>query len=66
MLVGGCGGRSAHVAAEELAAARADAVEDRRVPNALHLEIPADAYENFFFVHPCLFLVGPVVALRLP
>ena len=66
MLVAGCGGRFFYVAVEELAAARADAVEDRRVPDALPLEIPADATENVFLGHPCLLLPGPLVALLLP
>ena len=66
MLVAGYGGRSVHVTVEELAAARADAVEDRRVPDALPLEIPVDAPEKLFLGHPCLLLAGPLVALLLP
>ena len=46
VLAAGHGGRSVHVAVEELAAARADAVEDRRVPDALPQEILTDAAEN--------------------
>ena len=66
MLVAGCGGRSVYLAVEELAAPRADAVEDRRVPDALPLEIPTDTINNFLLAPPCLLLAGPLVALLLP
>ena len=66
IIVAGRGGRCVHVAVQELAAARADAVEDRRVPDALPLEIQADATENFLLGHPRILLANPLVALLLP
>ena len=66
MRVAGCGGRSVYVAVEQLAAARADAVQDWRVTDALPLETPADATENLVLGHPCVLLPGPLVALLLP
>ena len=66
MLVAGRGGRSVDVAVEELTAASAHAVEDRRVTDSLPPEIPADASENFLFANPCFLLTRPVMALLLP
>ena len=64
--VAGLGGRSVDVAVEELTAASAHAVEDRRVTDSLHLEMPADASENFLFANPSPLKTRPVVALLLP
>ena len=66
MLVAGRGGRSVDVAVQELTAASAHAVEDKRVTDSLPLDIPADASENFLFADPCFLMIRPVVALLLP
>ena len=66
MLVASRGGRSVDVAVEELTAASAHAVEDRRVTDSLPLEIPPDASDNFLFANPRVLLTRPMVALLLP
>ena len=66
MFVAGRRGRSVHVAVHQLPAARANAVEDGRIPDTLPWKIPANASEHLFFAHPCLVLAGPVMTLLLP
>ena len=66
MFIAGRGGRSVDVAVEELTAASAHAVEDRRVTDSLPLDMTADAFENFLFANPCFLWTRPVVDLLLP
>ena len=66
MFIAGRGGRSVDVAVEELTAASAHAVEDRRVTDSLPLKVPADTSENFLFAKSSVLLIRPVVALLLP
>ena len=66
VFIAGRGGRSVDVAVEELTAASAHAVEDRRVTDSLPLEIPAGASENFLFAKPRFLVTRPMVALLLP